>query len=56
MTIDEILEFQDHAVRTGDKQLLSLAWTALGYDRNIAFVPVTIWEQRDAIEKLVALR
>lgn len=38
---DQILAVQGLAIRTGNQQLLHLAWAALGYDSRIAFYPAT---------------
>lgn len=55
MTTEDILKIQDLAIRTKNEKLRVLAWTALGYSCRIGFIPVTVWEQEEAVARLAAL-
>lgn len=52
MSTEQILAIQDHAIKTDNRKLLNLAWRALGYDRTVAFMPVSQVEQRAAVHAL----
>lgn len=50
LTEAQILALQGHAVATSDSPLLALTYTALGRSSRYFFAPVTVGEQRQAVE------
>lgn len=52
MTQERILQIQAQAVETSDYDLLCLTYTALGYDRRIAFQSVAAGERARAVKQL----
>lgn len=51
MNTDQLLALQDHAIVTGNSDLRSDCWTALGYSSRYAFTPVTAGERSRALER-----
>jgi hypothetical protein len=51
----DILRVQAMAVEADDFALLCVSWTALGYARRYAFVPVTDDERARAVEACAAV-